>query len=107
MILFKRLPTKNTKIPFYPSPNSEVDEGESYEIESSNFHLVKEWTGLNFEEIRQLDLEEFLVYQRDAFIAKLRESEKGRQYLSDCYRMEQTKPDMKAIKRYINQHERS
>ena len=87
--------TKNTKLPYYPSDD---DDEESYDINTFNFYLVKDYTGLNFNQIKDLDIDDFLIYQRDAFIQRMNESEKGREYLDNCYRIEQTKPDYEALR---------
>ena len=55
--------------------------------------LVAEYSGLNFHEVGQLDYGTYLLWLRDAYIAGLNQTEDGRQYLDDCWRMEQTKPD--------------
>lgn len=55
--------------------------------------LVAEYSGLNFHEVGQLDYGTYLLWLRDAYIAMLNQTEDGRQYLDDCWRMEQTKPD--------------
>lgn len=55
--------------------------------------LVAEYSGLNFHEVGQLDYGTYLLWLRDAYISGLEKTEDGRQYLDDCWRMEQTKPD--------------
>ncbi|MBE6976219.1 MAG: hypothetical protein E7439_03355 [Ruminococcaceae bacterium] len=55
--------------------------------------LVSEYSGLNFLQVGQLDYGVYLLWLRDAYISSLNHSEEGRQYLDDCWRMEQTKPD--------------
>ena len=55
--------------------------------------LVSEYTGLDFYQVGQLDYGLYLLWLRDAYIYTLNRSEEGRQYLDDCWRMEQTEPD--------------
>ena len=55
--------------------------------------LVSEYSGLNFLQVGQLDYGTYLLWLRDAYISGLNQTEEGRQYLDDCWRMEQTKPD--------------
>jgi hypothetical protein len=55
--------------------------------------LVSEYSGLNFYQVGQLDYGVYLLWLRDAYISSLNRTEEGRQYLDDCWRMEQTKPD--------------
>lgn len=63
--------------------------------------LVSEYTGLNFYQVGQLDYGLFLLWLRDAYIHTLNRSEEGRQYLDDCWRMEQTKPDREKLREKV------
>ena len=60
--------------------------------------MVSRYTGLNMIEVENLDYLEYLAYRRDAFIYKLSQTEKGREYLSNAYRLEQTAPDRKSLR---------
>lgn len=60
--------------------------------------MVSAYTGLNFHEVGQLDYIEYLTYRRDAFIYGMEQTEDGREYLENAWRMEQTKPDRKALR---------
>lgn len=51
--------------------------------------------------MRNLDYLHYLTLRRDAFIHKLNETEKGREYLDNAWRMEQVKPDRKALRRKL------
>lgn len=51
------------------------------------------YTGLNFQQISQLNYIEYLQYRRDAFINWLSQSETGQEYLDNAWRMGQTKPE--------------
>lgn len=62
-------------------------------------HLVSEYTGLNFYEIDRLELIQYLTWRRDAYIYMLTRTEAGQEYLDDCWRLEQTKPDRGALRR--------
>jgi hypothetical protein len=62
---------------------------------------VAEYTGLNFQQIGQLNYIEYLAYRRDAFIFTLNRTEKGQEYLDNAWRMEQTKPDRAALRRKL------
>ena len=55
--------------------------------------MVAEYSGLNFHQVGELDYGTYLLWLRDAYIDVLSRTEDGRQYLDDCWRMEQTKPD--------------
>jgi hypothetical protein len=67
--------------------------GHNYITTSWGRRLVSGYTGLNFHQVGQLDYGTYLLWLRDAYISELNRSEEGRQYLEDCWRMEQTKPD--------------
>lgn len=60
---------------------------------------MAEYTGLNFQEVGQLNYLEYLTYRRDAFIYKLSQTEKGQEYLDNAWRCEQTKPDRAALRK--------
>lgn len=49
-------------------------------------------------EVENLDYLLYLRYRRDGFIHELNKTEKGREYLANAYRMEQTKPDRKTLR---------
>ncbi len=48
-------------------------------------------------EVQELDIIDYLIYRRDAFIYSLNQTEKGREYLDNAYRLEETKPDVDAL----------
>ena len=62
-------------------------------------HLVAQYTGLNILEVQELDYIAYLTYRRDAFIYNLNQTEKGREYLDNAYRLEQTKPDREKLRK--------
>lgn len=62
-------------------------------------HLVADYTGLDFSQIKKLNYIEYLTYRRDAFISWLNKSEAGQEYLRNAWRMEQTEPDRAALRR--------
>lgn len=62
---------------------------------------MSEYTGLNFQEVGQLNYLQYLTYRRDAFIYRLNQTEKGREYLDNAWRMEQTKPDRAALRKKL------
>lgn len=64
-----------------------------YIISTWGKRLVAEYSGLSFLQVGQLDYGTYLLWLRDAYIAGLNRTEEGRQYLDDCWRMEQTKPE--------------
>ena len=67
---------------------------------------VSEYTGLNFFEVWDLDYLLYLTLRRDAFIAWLSQSEAGTEYLDNAWRMEQTEPDRKALRKKFGKETR-
>ena len=49
-------------------------------------------------EVEELNYLDYLRYRRDAFIYHMSQTEKGQEYLDNAYRLEQTKPDRKALR---------
>ena len=60
--------------------------------------MVSEYTGLNFNEIKDLNIVEYLIYLRDSFIHGKYQTEDGREYLRDCKRLTETEPDIKGLR---------
>jgi hypothetical protein len=50
----------------------------------------------------ELDTLTFNMLFRDALCLKLQETEGGQNYLRDCWRFQQTEPDMEAIRKFNN-----
>ena len=62
---------------------------------------MSEYTGLNFFEVAQLDYLQYLLWRRDAYIYTLNRTEKGRKYLDNAWRMEQTVPDRAGLRKKL------
>lgn len=87
---------------YYGAPTAGQNE---YEITSWGRRLVSAYTGLNFNEVGQLDYGTFLLWRRDAFIHALNSTEAGREYLDNAWRMEQTEPDRAKLRRRFGSKE--
>lgn len=74
------------------------NKGHQYTTASYWRHLVSVYTGLTFLEVSDLNYLQYLIWRRDAFIYTLNQSEAGREYLDNAYRMEQTEPDRKRLR---------
>lgn len=74
------------------------NEGHKYEIVSYWEHLVAEYSGLNLLQVEELDYIDYLQLRRDAFIYKMSQTEKGKEYLDNAYRLEQTTPERKKLR---------
>lgn len=62
---------------------------------------MAEYTGLNFLQIAELDYVQYLVWLRDAYIHRMSQTEEGREYLDNAWRMEQTEPDRAALRKKL------
>lgn len=90
---------KKLTLPYYPTADSTG--GHDYRTTSWWHHLVAEYTGLTLVEVGRLDYLVYLTWRRDAYIHKLNSTEKGKEYLDNAWRMEQTKPDREALRRKL------
>lgn len=79
--------------------------GHKYTTTSWWKRLVSEYTGLNFLEIEKLNYLTYLTWRRDAFIHKMNQTEKGQEYLDNAWRMEQTEPDRRALRKQLRKEE--
>ena len=66
---------------------------------------MADYSGLNFREVEALDYLTYLTWRRDAFIHKWSQSEKGREYLDNAWRLEQTKPDREALRKKLGKED--
>lgn len=82
-------------MPYYPLQS---EAGEKYEIETYWEKMVADYARISILEVEELDYIDYLILRRDAFIYRLRQTEKGQEYLDDAYRLEQTKADKGALR---------
>ena len=54
---------------------------------------------MNMLEVWELDIVTYLMLKRDAVIYNHSKTEEGREYLYNCWRMEQTKPDRELLRK--------
>lgn len=59
---------------------------------------MHEYTGLNVNEIEELEYIDYLQYKRDAFIHSMNQTEEGRKYLENARTLTQTEPDRKRLR---------
>lgn len=60
--------------------------------------MVSQYSGLNLIEVNQLDIFEYWVLRRDAWIDHLSQTEKGQEYLDNAWICEQTSPDVERLR---------
>lgn len=93
---------KLRQLPPYKVPHAPGDKDESpYKTDYHELKAVSDYTGMNFRELRELDLLTFWRYYKDAIIYKLKKTEAGQEYLRRAWNTEQTKPDREAIAQII------
>lgn len=54
---------------------------------------------INIFELQELPIDIYLFFMREAYIANLSTTDEGKEYLNNCWRLEQTKPDRENIRR--------
>lgn len=75
-----------------PSDTGEVV-GEYLTTETEELKKVSEYTGLSFEECLWLGMDTYKLLFRDALIHAFKKTKEGREYLEDCWLLQQTTPD--------------
>lgn len=66
---------------------------------------MADYTGLNFLQVEALDYLTYLTWRRDAFIHRWSQTDKGKEYLNNAWRMEQTKPDREALRKKLGKED--
>lgn len=69
-----------------------------YSIRTIAERLVYKYTGISFAEIEELPIDTYFLLLRDAFIYEKSKTEDGREYLENCWILEQTEPDRKTLR---------
>ena len=62
------------------------------------YSAIYEKFGVPIDRQMELDTLTFNRLLRDALVLRLRETEEGQNYLHDCWRFEQTEPDLTALR---------
>lgn len=83
-------------IPYYPADTDST--GNHYVIETIGEHLVAHYADMTLPAVDDLLLDDYLLLLRDAFIARKMQTADGREYLDNAWRLEQTEPDVDALR---------
>lgn len=59
---------------------------------------MHDYTGLNVNEIEELEYIDYLQYKCDAFITRMNQTEEGREYLENAKTLAATKPDRVSLR---------
>lgn len=57
-------------------------------------------------DVQEMPIDLYLYFMREANIHRLMQTKEGREYLDNCWRMEQTKPDRKKLREKMRKGER-
>lgn len=80
-------------------PAGAGDEAEEYLMaETEEIKMVSDYSGLDFEECLNLGIDTFKLLFRDAFVYRMKQTEKGREYLENAWMLKQTKPDRNRLR---------
>lgn len=66
--------------------------------ETNDLKFVSDYSGLNFSECLELDCYTYKMLLKDAFIYQMRQTEKGVEYLENCWLLNQTQPDKEHLR---------
>lgn len=83
-----------------------VEEWEKdYFLRTSELRRISRYTGLNFKEVENLPLSDYLLYSHDSWIDSWNHNKEGREFLKTLWRLKQTEADERAIKEFIREEE--
>lgn len=78
-------------LPYYKTEKSPNDV--KYTVYTNLDKLAADYANINLYEIDDIPITEYWLILRDAFIHRLSQTEKGREYLKNAYRLTQTEAD--------------
>lgn len=87
-------------MPYYPE-DDDGDVRHQYKIFSTGAHMVAQYAGVSLLAALELDLIDFLILRRDAYISLLMRSKAGQEYLDKAWCREQTEPDRAALRKMV------
>lgn len=87
-------------MPHYPNGQTKAAE-DTYTADTRAEKLVIDYLNISIFDVQEMPIDLYLYFMRESYIYTLSQTEKGRKYLEDCYRMTQTKPDRKKIREKI------
>ena len=90
--------------PYYPGGSKRQDDEESiapkhgYNIETLDLKLVSDYMRQSIIETKRLDIVEFKLMYKDAYIYNLSQTSEGVEYLNNAWRLTLTEPDRAALR---------
>lgn len=91
-------------MPYYPGGGS--GEEVHYRLNTKGEKLVIDYLNITIFDVQEMPIDLYLYFMREANIHKLMQTKEGREYLDNCWRMEQTKPDRKKLREKMRKGER-
>jgi hypothetical protein len=67
---------------------------------------IADYAGISLYDVDDMCYYDYLVILRDAVIYQLSKTESGREYLENCWRIEQTEPDRNALREKMGMKKR-
>lgn len=71
-----------------------------YLLETATLRRISKYSGLNFEEILELPYSYYLLLNKESWIDSWMQTEEGRDFLKNLWRLQQQDPDMDAVNRF-------
>ena len=91
-------------MPYYPGGGS--GDEVHYRLNTKGEKLVIDYLNITIFDVQEMPIDLYLYFMREANIHKLMQTKEGREYLDNCWRMEQTKPDRKKLGEKMRKGER-
>lgn len=91
-------------MPYYPGGGS--GDEVHYRLNTKGEKLVIDYLNITIFDVQEMPIDLYLYFMREANIHKLMQTKEGREYLDNCWRMEQTKPDRKKLREKMWKGER-
>ena len=91
-------------MPYYPGGGS--GDEVHYRLNTKGEKLVIDYLNITIFDVQEMPIDLYLYFMREANIHKLMQTKEGREYLDNCWRMEQTKPDKKKLREKMRKGER-
>ena len=62
-----------------------------------------DYCNINIYDVQEMEIDIYLFFLREAMIYENLKSEEGREYLKNCWRIEQTEPDKEGLRKKFKQ----
>lgn len=69
-----------------------------YKVISHKERAIAKYCNISIFDVEELNLVEFLFYYREAVIYNCMQTEDGKEYLKNSYRLQQTEPDREKLR---------